>query len=506
MKKRELSLLLCVVLVLSLTFCPSVVSIAVSEDMIQIDEKNYTIHHTWVKVRASVDDNELSGKTINFCAYDSMENQIGKLSVQIKKADDEYTITFQKALDIGETVEVKAEYDGQTVSNTQMFTVEECKGGYRSYLSYAHFGPNGAEGYEKYFEENKEKGTAEITVSGKTYTAEIETDGYYRTLFSETYIEGLEVELRIYCEKGCLIYDLSDKGYKINGLYNNVGTPKPTPRPTSTPYVPPTIRPTPTLAPTVTPTVTQVPIPTSTPEYTPTPTGTPIAWMTFSPSPLPTYTPRPTSKPENRHTRSNVVTKIKLPKKKTVTVGFSYKFEPKKVLHYQKMKGLKWKSSNKRIATVNSKGKVKGKQIGNCTIICRLKNGKKYNIRLDVKANVRNNIPRFTDRYGDCDIDYTRFYFNGSSLVMNARVSLWRMFRATKYDWIRITVHTGNKIGGKSVLASYTFRNVPLNIPAYSRKNITLTFPSSSVRSKHYDLRADDDIYISYRYVYTYVY
>ena len=50
-------------------------------------------------------------------------------------------------------------------------------------------------------------------------------------------------------------------------------------------------------------------------------------------------------------------------------------FTPVKVTKPSKAnKTAKWKSSNTSIATVNSKGKVRGKRIGNCTITCTLTN------------------------------------------------------------------------------------------------------------------------------------
>ena len=148
-------------MVLSISVYPSTVALALSEDMIQIDSQKYELHHSWIKVHASVDNNELSGKSIYFCAYDNPGNSIGKKSVSITKTEDDYTIDFSKTLAVGDSVEVRAEYTGEVISYSQYFEMKPCDGKTHSYSSYAHFGPRGAEGYEAYFSDVKEKGYAE---------------------------------------------------------------------------------------------------------------------------------------------------------------------------------------------------------------------------------------------------------------------------------------------------------------------------------------------------------
>ena len=288
MSRKNIALLLIVAMILSVPIYPSSVVLALSEDMIQIDGEKYEIHHSWIKVHASVDDNELSGKMINFCAYDESEKNIGKKSISITKTEDDYTIEFSKTVSVGDRVEVRAEYSGEVISNSQYFYVESCDGKTRSYSSYAHFGPRGAEGYEKYFPDNKEKGYAEITVSGKTYKANIDVDGKYSVSFTETYLVGLSVDLKIYCVEGCLLYDLSDKEYEISDRYSNLGTPTPSPTPSPTPYAIRTATPFPTISPTVAPTRTPIPTatptvaPTATPVFIPTPTPTPVVVKSIS--------------------------------------------------------------------------------------------------------------------------------------------------------------------------------------------------------------------------------
>lgn len=75
------------------------------------------------------------------------------------------------------------------------------------------------------------------------------------------------------------------------------------------------------------------------------------------------------------------VENLKLNKKKaTVTAGFQVK------LKLDGGKKIKWRSSNNSVATVSSKGVVKGKKKGTATIIATC-NKKQYKCKVNVKAN-----------------------------------------------------------------------------------------------------------------------
>ena len=50
-------------------------------------------------------------------------------------------------------------------------------------------------------------------------------------------------------------------------------------------------------------------------------------------------------------------------------------------------KAVSWKSSNKKIATVNSKGKIKAKKKGNATVTCTDNNGNTYKCKVVVKKH-----------------------------------------------------------------------------------------------------------------------
>ena len=80
---------------------------------------------------------------------------------------------------------------------------------------------------------------------------------------------------------------------------------------------------------------------------------------------------------------SNVVqaTSIKISNtKKTLYVGNKYTLKIKGT-----KKKVKWTSSNKKVATVNSKGKVTAKKKGTATITAKV-SGKKYKCKITVKS------------------------------------------------------------------------------------------------------------------------
>ena len=80
--------------------------------------------------------------------------------------------------------------------------------------------------------------------------------------------------------------------------------------------------------------------------------------------------------------------KVKINKKKaTITVGKTLQLKIKGT-----KKKKKWSSSNKWVATVNKKGKVKGLRAGRATITAKV-GKKKYKCKVTVKANSTNTYP-----------------------------------------------------------------------------------------------------------------
>ena len=71
--------------------------------------------------------------------------------------------------------------------------------------------------------------------------------------------------------------------------------------------------------------------------------------------------------------------------KTTLTVGLKQTVSAPKVTYQNGDKIRSWKSSNKSVATVNSKGKITGKKAGTARITVTLKSGKKATLKVTVK-------------------------------------------------------------------------------------------------------------------------
>ena len=71
--------------------------------------------------------------------------------------------------------------------------------------------------------------------------------------------------------------------------------------------------------------------------------------------------------------------------------------------------GGTWSSSNTKIATVNSKGVVKGKKNGSCTIYYKMKDGTKISTKITVKNPVVATVTCVSDTaiYNDCYVKFT---------------------------------------------------------------------------------------------------
>ena len=88
-------------------------------------------------------------------------------------------------------------------------------------------------------------------------------------------------------------------------------------------------------------------------------------------------------------------------KKKTLRVGDKYTLKIKGT-----SKKVKWTSSNKKVATVNSKGKVKAKKKGTATITAKV-GGKKYKCKITVKKASVLKVGNHTLKYGKYRWHYT---------------------------------------------------------------------------------------------------
>ena len=134
---------------------------------------------------------------------------------------------------------------------------------------------------------------------------------------------------------------------------------------------------------------------------------------------------------------------------------------PKKKGHY--LKNVQWKSSNKKIAMVDSNGRVIGKKPGTCTIYAKVKGGKKVKCKFKI--------------YKRPDVELVKFKFYTNSI-------------GGIEPYIKIANNTKKTI--KYVYATVRFYN-PVGDPAYCRitgrsyANLRLIGPIKSGHVATYD-------------------
>lgn len=120
------------------------------------------------------------------------------------------------------------------------------------------------------------------------------------------------------------------------------------------------------------------------------------------------------------NTGVSAASKAKLNKKSaTIYVGKTVTLKVK-----NNKKKVKWISSNKKIATVSKRGKVKGKKAGKVTITAKV-GGRKYKCRVTVKkkkattVTVKDKIKNACIKYGTVSEDMSGKYYYLSKLIIS---------------------------------------------------------------------------------------
>ena len=200
--------------------------------------------------------------------------------------------------------------------------------------------------------------------------------------------------------------------------------------------------------------------------------------------------------------------KLKVPKKFTIAVNTKRKISVRRAKSNTKMPKLKWKSSNKKIATVNSSGQVSAHKIGKCKISCTIQNGKgkgkKYTCTVRVRKNTwtgykKSELNVYSYRYGQVYLEVSKVYYSGNNLVVKCVVLNNRMFPAQKFANLQLEILTQDQ----ELIAKRTFWNYPLNLGKYSKKYVTFTFPKKYQKAKRDLQYYGVDIDYDYTYVYT---
>jgi len=163
---------------------------------------------------------------------------------------------------------------------------------------------------------------------------------------------------------------------------------------------------------------------------------------------------------------------------------------------------IKWKSSNSKVAKVSSKGKITAVKKGSATIYAKT-DGKTYKCKVKVYNNqksyrVNRDVSDYD--YGPPEVVLSKAYYSKGKLKVDLYVMNNRMFKATKFSYIKYKLYNSE---GK-LIASQKFKNVKLNIKPYSYKKITLTFSKKYIKRTNVVLNkgVSDDWDYYYKYVY----
>lgn len=163
---------------------------------------------------------------------------------------------------------------------------------------------------------------------------------------------------------------------------------------------------------------------------------------------------------------------------------------------------VKWKSSNSKVAKVSSGGKITAVKKGSATITVKTE-GKTYKCKVKVYNNqksfkVDKNVYEYG--YGEPEVVLSKVYFSKGKLKMNLYVMNNRIFKATKFNYIRYWLYDNND----RLIAYQKFKNVKLNIGPRKYKKITLTFSNKNVKNRNVIL--NKGVYDDWDYYYTYNY
>lgn len=165
---------------------------------------------------------------------------------------------------------------------------------------------------------------------------------------------------------------------------------------------------------------------------------------------------------------------------------------------------ITWSSSNKKVATVSSKGYVSAKKPGTAYIYVK-RNGYTTKCKVSVKQNAyytNKSLSLKNYSTSNAAIVIKKVYYNSSrQLVASAYVvnnTPKKIYKLNKLG-IRIATKSGNK-----TIASQTFTNLKISVNKRSTKAFTITFSKSATKNKYAQLYngVKDSISGTYSYYY----
>lgn len=185
----------------------------------------------------------------------------------------------------------------------------------------------------------------------------------------------------------------------------------------------------------------------------------------------------------------------------TLTAGFTKKLT---VSNAGKNK-ITWASTNKKVATVNSKGVVTAKKKGSCKITAKV-NGKTLKCTVKVYNNVYSQKKATnSDFYSGCTpFVYQASFDSKGNLKMKVRVINNSGHTVTKLSSIKFYVKAANK----ATVATYNLGTKKMTIYNGSYKDFAVTIPKSKIKKTKnpIDLRLLYGVEIKGSYQYNYNY
>lgn len=150
---------------------------------------------------------------------------------------------------------------------------------------------------------------------------------------------------------------------------------------------------------------------------------------------------------------------------------------------------VKWKSSNKKIATVNKKGVVTAKKTGTATITAS-RNGKKAVCKIKVKKNERKlkSYPTSASAYisNQTILGFQKIKRDSKGNYVLSGHFINTFASTTSYAKnLVIKVYRNDKL-----IAKQTFKRWNIRVPGGSSKTVTLTINKKNIRKKKTDLRS----------------
>ncbi len=170
--------------------------------------------------------------------------------------------------------------------------------------------------------------------------------------------------------------------------------------------------------------------------------------------------------------------------KATISVGFT-----KTLKVDNTTEKVTWSSSKKSVATVSSKGVVKGVKAGTAKITAKV-GDQKLTCTITVKANAysEKKLSAASVPYGCALQVYKASYASNGDLTLKCRFINNSAYQVTALKNMKITFKTNT---GKTV-GTYTAKSKSMSVSAGSTKDFTVTIKKAKLKNKKADLRLGD--------------